>query len=276
MVEIKQMASDNPNQEKYKTQYGEFTMQPFSARSFPIRKTPDNLYITGLTEEQEERLSRRLGQSLSPTSEFWKGYRLKFHMPSGTMQIDERTPLGEIFLAVAKANKLLAEDRDELESDMILRKNTIFYIDNKEEKEKKKVQIMELKHEATALIYKMRNNKDKMLFTLFKLGKYVTEQLKVDSLYAMLSAELEKMTRVDKLRNFKKVLELPNESLQASYYVSKGIDLRIIPMDSDVRKYKYLDKIVGETKSKAEEYFSDKKNELALISLINEVKEQIG
>ena len=264
MTEIKQY-SPNDN----------VILVPRAARKYVVKQNPDGSYITGLTPEQEQRLGKVMGKDLTPFGDFWDTYTMEFYLPQRTMQVDETRPLGEIFLATAKANKLLAEDEDELASDMTLKKNTIFYVHDVKKLEQKKAKLTEIKDEVSAIIYQMRNNKDKMLFLCFKLGKFVTSTLKAETLYNLLSNHKEKLVKYDQFEKYREALNTSNEELQAFYYVKTAFKHSIILIDPETRVYKFQDKIVGDTEAKVVKFFSEKKNELLLVGLINEVKEKI-
>ncbi len=264
MTEIKQYSPNN-----------NVILVPRAGRVYQVKKGLNNQYITGLTDEQVKRLGAVIGEDLSATSDYWKDYTMKFHMPRLSMQINEKAPDGEIFITVAKANKLLAEDEEQLKSDIEFKRNTIFYIHDIEVVETKKVKLIELKDEVSHIIYEMRNNKDKMRYICFKLGKFVTETMKAESLYNMLSSHKENLKKFEQLDNFKTLLKTPNEQLQSFYFVKMALKYSVVVMDYESKQYKFQEKSIGDTEAKLFAFFSDKKNEMGLVALINEVKEKI-
>lgn len=263
MTEIRQYA---PN--------GQFTLVPRARRRHLVRKNKDNTYITGLTKEQEERIGKKIGEDLSNLSDYWATYPIEFYMPQLFMNVNEETPEGELFITVAKANKLLAEDEDELINDPILKRNTVFYINDVQKKHEKQVKLTEVKDEVSHLIYNMRNDKDKMLFICYKLGKFVTDTMKADSLYSTLSQQKERYTKMKQFEDFKSVLKSSNEELQAFYYVKQGLKISLILFDKDSKQYKFQENAVGSTEEKVVKFFSEKKNELLLAALINEIQDR--
>lgn len=275
LIEIKQIAIDNPNQSKYtNNKYGEFTMEPLASRSYRVKRGTNKRFVTGLSAEQEQRLGKVIGEDLSDLSDFWsKTFRMKFDLSTGSMALDTEDPYSEIFISAAKANKLLADDKDSLLDDVLLKRETIFYINNQEEQEKKKVSLLELKDEISSLIFKYKNNRDRLFWTLHKIGEFVTKQFKEESLYRMISAYRDKLSTREKLENFRDILKLSSVELQAGYYVKEGMSKGIISIDGETNHFKYLDKIVGKRTQEIVEFFSDKKNEALLATLINEVND---
>lgn len=264
MTEIKQYAPNDI-----------ITMVPFAGRHHVIRQRPDGTYITGLTQEQEKRLGKVYGKDLSPHGkEFWDGYPIKFYMPQRTMFVDEKTPEGEIFLAVAQANKLLAKDEDALLEDMELKNNTLFYIYDIKKIEEAKATFTRLKDEVSQIIYNMSNDRDRMLFILFKLGKYVTDQLPTSSLYNMLSSHKEKFKKKEPLEEFRKLLKSDAVELQSFYYTKQAVKFGVISYDGDTKLWRFNDKALGSTESKVVEFLSKKENEGFLAEIINEIKDR--
>lgn len=272
IVEIKQIAIDNPNQRKYSSPYGEFTMEPMSSRSYRVEKGIDGRFITGLTQEQEERLGRILNKDLSNTSDFWtKVFRMSFQLNKGSMSLDSRDPYSEIFIAAAKANDRLAESKDALLDDVLLKRRTIFYINNKEEQEKKKVSLIELRDEVGSLLFQSKNNRDKLFWISNKIGLNVTKQYKEESMYNMISTYREKLTTKEKLEDFRAVLKLSNTELQAGYYVNIGLSKGLISIDKETNQFRFLDQQVGKRQEDVNKFFSSPKNESHLAMLINEI-----
>lgn len=274
MIEIKQIALDNPNQRKYNSPYGEFTMEPMSSRSYRVERDVDGQFITGLSEEQETRLGKIIGKDLTKSSDYWTtDFRMRFDLSRGSMTLDSKDPAVEIFLSAAKANNYLADSKDDLLDDILLRKRTIFYINNKEEEKKKKVDLLELNDEIGSLLYKSKNNQDRLFWITQKIGEYSTKEYKSDSLYRIISSYRERLKKLEDLENFKSVLELSNVELQAGYFVKLASSKGILTIDQETRKFKYLDSIVGKTLTEATKFFSEKKNEAILGALINEINE---
>lgn len=265
MTTIKQYSADKES----------LTMAPFAGRQFVIEQGLDGCYLTGLTKEQEKRLGKILGKNLENTNaEFWDDYQIKFYMPQLSMKVDEKTPQGEIFLAVAKANKLLAENEEQLLSDMELKRKTIFYIHDSEEIEKRRFKFIELKDEVSQLVYQMRNDGDKMLYVLFKLGKTVSHRLPTSSLYNMLSSHKEKITKFEPMSDFKELLTTSNIALQAFFYAKLGFKYSVIVFDMDLNQYRFQSTPLGATESKVIENLGKKDFEVTLYEIINEVKER--
>lgn len=265
MIEIKQYAPEKDS----------VVMVPFAGRQYVIGKDTDGTYLTGLTKDQEKRLGKILGQDLSNTNkEFWDNYEMKFYMPQLSMNIDEKSPSGEIFISVAKANKLLAEDEEQLLSDMELKRNTIFYIHDKEKIEKRQFKFIELKDEVSQLVYNMRNDADKMLYVLFKLGKTVSHRLPTGSLYNMLSGHKEKINKFEPMNDFKQLLTTSNIELQAFFYTKLGLKNSVIVFDIDLNQYRFQSRPLGVTEAKVIENLGKKEFEVTLYEIINEVKEK--
>lgn len=262
MVDIKQYAKD-----------GKITMFPRAGRVYIPRRKSDGSVITGLSKEQESRLGKALGKDLSPTSEFWDSYTMLFQMPDMTMKVNEKTPIGELFLTVAEANKLLAPDLDTYLDDMTFKNNTIFYIHDVEKQEKVKFVFLTLKSEVTSLIYNMRNDKDKMLFVLFKLGKYVLPTMPTESLYNMLVGYNEKISKYKPMEEFKKVLTIDNKELQSYYYVKQAMKLNLIVFNIDTKMYTFQDKALANNEEGVVKELAKKPSEVTLATLINEVNE---
>lgn len=248
---------------------------PMAGRVYTVQQKQNGEWVTGLSKEQETRLSTKLGKDLSSHSDFWSDYTMKFSMPTLTMFKDEKTPEGELFITVAKANKYLANDEDELLSDMELKNNTSYYIHDTKELEKKKSKLNEIKIEVGALIHEMRNNKDKMLFILHKLGKFVTETLREEALFNSLAAEIEKLKKFEQFERFRSVLKTPNVELQAYYFTKMGLKYNIILMDYEIGQHKFQEKTVGKTESDVVKFFTDKKNEAQLVALANEYRSKV-
>lgn len=260
-----------------KSEYGEYTMFPGSARSYVISRGLNGKYKTGLEEnpEKKKELEYLLGANLDPTSPYWDDFRLTFRMPTGSMKLNTENPLDELFTIVAKANFLLAPDRETLKEDYNFKKNnTIFYIHDEEALIKRKSQLEEIKGETTSLIYQMRNNKEKMLFVAHSLGMFVTESFKVENLYAALNKYKDKLTTFQQYENLRDVLKRPNEELQAAYFVKQGLKHSIIVFDSNVNKYKFQEKHIGRVENDLQNYFKEKKNEADLAALIIEIKDK--
>lgn len=260
MVEIKQYSPNN-----------NLTLFPRSGRWYMVRHKENGEFITGLSQEQEERLGKQIGENLSTTSPYWKDYLMKFHLPDLTMKVDDKTADGEIFLTVAQANRLLAPDLDTYLEDMKYKNNTIFYIHDVEKQEKVKFKFLSLKAETTKLVHDMRNDKDKMLFILYKLGRYVLSTLPTEGLYNMMIAELEKRTKFHQMEEFKNVLSIKNEELQAYYYAKQAIKMNIIRFSGDTKMYTFQDKAIANNEEGVIKELSKKPNELTLAMIINEV-----
>lgn len=273
LVKIKQTSFEDLNQAKFKSAYGPYTLDPLSSRVYVIPRGINGKYKTGLTEERKSELEKILNKDLSDISDFWKDFTVKYKFPNGEMVLNTDNPKDEITLAAAKANDLLAPDQETLfEEYKYKEKGIVFYIHDANQIEKTQTNLNIIKDEIAVLMQKMKNNGDKMFYIILKLGMLAKEQMSESSLYNMLIRYREKLTKIEKLREFKDVLELPNEALQATYFVQQGKKLDIIVMDVEHGKYKFLDKFVGKDMFAVTKYFSDKKNEADLISLMNEVK----
>lgn len=274
-VTIKQASREDINQPKFQSKYGEYSMQPMSKRGYRIPKGPDNRYITGLTAEEEAEIGQQIGQDVSSLSPFWKTQSIIFDVSSGSMEKEDTNPYDRIFLSVAKANNWLAEDREDLLTEHRYI-DTIFYIYDKEVQSKRKSQLNMLNDEVGSILNKMSQNRDKMFFILTRLGKFVSAQSSESNLYNQLTEIRHSKTKAKDLEDFKRILEIPNEELQATYYVSEARKLKVIPMDVSSGVYIFNGKSVGKTVAELQKYFSAKKNEQDLMSLINEVKEIKG
>lgn len=274
IVEVKQIGKfkDRDN----KASYGEYTMFPFSSRTYTITKGLNNRYKTGLEKDDKKReeFEEVFGESLANNAPFWKGYRITFRMPEGSMKFNTENPEEELKLIVAQANHLLAPDIHTLRDDHKFKRNTIFYIHNEEDVKQKENLLFSTQDEISGIMYGFRNNKEKLLFICYALGLFVNDGWRVEDLYMTLYRYKEESKNLEKLQIFRDILKTPNEQLQSSYYTKQALKTGIIIWDSASNKYRFLDKFVGKAESEVVGFFSDKKNEASLAALISEVKDK--
>ena len=274
IIEVKQIGKFKDKDPK--SEYGEYTMFPSSARSYVLSRQLNGKFRTGLEDKEERRkhLEALLNKDLSPTSDFWGTLRITFSMPTGTQKFDTTNPRDEITVYAAIANHLLAPDRDTLREDMNYKQNTIFYIHDEEAQLKRQSALEEIKGEVTSILYSIRNNKEKMLFIAHSLGLFVTDSFRTDNLYSTLNKYKDRLLSLEHYEKFRSVLKTPNEELQVSYYVKHGLKLSIIVFDSNVNKYKFQEKHVGRVEADIQSFFKEKKHEADLAALIMEVKDR--
>lgn len=257
---------------------GEFTVFPYSIRSYVARKNPDGTYITGLEKDKEarEKYERILGVDLSPTSDFWSTFRVYFTMEDGKLFWNLDKPTDFLQFKMSLANKFLALDKETLKDDGdFLKTGGVYYVFDEEATQKRSSQLAELKDEISSLLYKDRQNQERLLYLVSGLGKFVLSGMSKESLYNILSEEKEKRTKLSTLENLRDHLKKSNEELQAMYYVREAIPKGLIRFDSTANVYKYelAGVNVGATQDKIKDYFANPKNVEHLAMLVNEVRE---
>lgn len=275
-LEIKQVGKYGDRDTK--SDYGAYTMHPMSSRSYMIGRGMDGKFRTGFEDKPERRqaLETLLNKDLSPLSDFWSEYRLLFRLPDGSMRLDTTRPQDELFVTVAQANYLLAPDENTLKTDHNYKSNTIFFIYNKEEEEKRAVQLQELKDEVSGLVFGLRGNKEKLVFISYALGLFASDTLSAESLYSNLTKYKEGLKTLKHFEEIKDTLKLPNTELQAIYYAKKGLALGFITYEASNKKYIFQGKPIGTLESDISKYFKEKKNESDLAALIAEVQASKG
>ena len=136
---------------------------------------------TGLSEEDEGRLSSAVGTSLSNNqdNEYWQEFKIKLEDKS--MFFDTTIPIQELQLKVLKASKFVANSQKELEEGLWPEAKYVIY-DQKDELEKEAATV-ENKAKAVQVFAKLSPSKKVDLLKVY--GKY-TEDSSEDFVYTKL------------------------------------------------------------------------------------------
>lgn len=140
-------------------------------------------YDTGLTQEQIERLAVALKTDLTPNydNEFW-ATELKIKIGNDGIVLDPNNPLDEVKIAVAKANKFIANSVKELKNG--LWPDAKFVIKNEKEEAEVEEATINTKIEAAKIFDKLTPIKRKQLLKLYgRAASNVTDSFVTAKLY---------------------------------------------------------------------------------------------
>lgn len=140
-------------------------------------------YDTGLSEEQYTRLATQLKTDLTPNydNEFW-ATELKIKLGNDGVVLDPNNPLDEVKIAVAKANKFIANSIKELKSG--LWPDAKFVIKNEKEEAEVEEAVINTKIEAAKIFDKLTPAKRKQILKLYgKSANNSTESFVTAKLY---------------------------------------------------------------------------------------------
>lgn len=254
-----------------------FSMMPNASRGYSVRRNLDGTYKTGLEKVPQERIQKLeqiLGSDLSNTSTFWSKLRIDFDF-NGRVQGAWNLTDPQTFLMyhAAIANGHLAPSEEDIQNEEMYR-DAIFYIHDTDGIMKTKIALTEIKDEVTALMYKFKNDKDRLTYILSDLGDRVNPEFGASALYAILSDKREMLTKREQFESFLEVLQKPAVELQANYFFEKALLHNIIKYDRESGYFKYGEVKLKVTKPESKVFLNQIENEHILVSLIEELKDK--
>lgn len=245
----------------------ELTTHPSSFRIYYPRKGRNGAWITGLTEEEQEKFGKILGKDLSGYSDYWESFQMILVNKNNEIVFNLNRPLEFITYKCALANKFVAPTKKDLIDDEDLYKDNCFlYVYDPEGEVRRENTLSELKDECTSKIFLMKNQKEKMFYVLAKTQSLVNETWSEAVLYKTLREYLGGLNTIEKLEKFKSILETDSHLLTVEYIVNKELTNPTV-VKYEKGQYIFGDKILGSSKAKAVEAFL--KND-SLFSLLME------
>ena len=184
---------------------------------YPMRDKRTGEWITGLTEEEEVTLGKRLKKDLSVNSEFWESLYILLVDRTNKVVFNLDNPLDEIKYKCALANKYFAPTKEDLKEEPYHGMDCYLYIYDPEADLKRENDLRNLRDEASSLIFAMQHQKEKMLYCLAKTGK-MTNSLWSEGVFLKgLRTHLDGLVKKEGLEHFIKILKTPNLTLQVEY-----------------------------------------------------------
>jgi hypothetical protein len=221
LVEIRQRANSFTRQLKSDQ---DFTMHPKSFKMFSPRKNQiTDEWITGLTKEEEVKFGEKLRKDLSPTSDYWRDLSI--------MLVNGKTPITFnlnnteqlIRYKCAVANDEIAESKDQLDDPEYKINDCFLYVYDPIGDVERESLLEVIKDEITALILRMRLQKEKSMLVCAKMNIPFNEEYTATQFYQMLKTKLKSLVKMEHLEKFKEVLESPMDSLHVEYLVNKEL-----------------------------------------------------
>lgn len=245
-VIIKQLADDNQaaiNLAKYNR-----SRFPHCSDTFQVAQLSDGRYITGLDpngpdvvgikdEQERERIAEerqelatqlglRLSKDLSSRSEFWS----EFLMPLSTDQdliLNRSNPMHVVMYHALVANGYVAPSKEAASKPQYLASKYYCHVDDVEANNK--VSTSKQRDQARAELYKIAENRDKMLLVgLYLDGTRYKKTMKENTLYSMLSDFIDDAKNPENVEKFIRTVKLPTEDLQYKVTIDTAIRKKII------------------------------------------------
>lgn len=258
---------------------GGFTMMPNSSRTHSIRRNDDGTFKTGLDYEKEaeriQNLEKILGADLSNTSPFWNKLRIDFDFRGnivGVWNIED--PITYLKYKAAIANGFLAPSEEDIKNTEKY-KDAIFYVYDASGLMEKKIKLAELKDEVTTLIFKLKGEKEKLLYILHAIGDKPDPKHSDSALYTLLSERKESYVKREQYENLLNVLQTPIIELQAAFILDKAISMGIVKYDKQEGCYYYGADKLKNTIMASKEYLLKEEKESLLFKLSEEVWERL-
>ncbi len=242
--------------------------------SFRVHQVPRNIageYVTGLTPKDEKELGKILGVDLSSRSDYWKEFLITLKEPFQDREFNMNNPKDVLEMRVALANGYIAPSLTDYRENKARYRNTVFYLyDEAEDSTRKKI-YQEKSDELTSEIYKIRNQKEKLLCIGHILGISVNESYSEDLLYTKLTDYKKGLKGLESLEVALKAFEKSNQELQATYYLAKCLN-RLIKIDYSNGNYEFDNIILGKTKDEVISFLTALENQVVLANLIKAYK----
>lgn len=211
--------------------------------------------VTGLNEEEEERLGKVLGKDLSKLSNFWLDYRVT--ITGDELILRTENPEDELKHLMLKAHWRVQNDPN--------KPNALadYVLESTVEKAKRNVSTASLKIKAYSLYAKLTMQEKRDLLKLypgFAKTDNVQDDIIEDNLITSLEKDYAKFIRVveDKDRNSK-------------VFVEELVSAKILNKNKNM--YKYGDDVLGHNIESTIAHLDDPKNQGLKIALMQELKE---
>lgn len=191
-----------------------------------IKNSEDRQRVAEERKELTEQLGRMLDRDLSPRSEFWT----QFLIPISTDQdliLNRSNPLDVVKYHALIANGYAAPSKEASSRPEYLSAKYYCHIDDVEADNK--VSTSKLRDQARAELYKIADNKDRMLSVgLYLDGTKYKKTMKENTLYSMLSDFIDDAKNPENVDKFIRVVKLPVEDLQYKVTIDTAIRKKII------------------------------------------------
>ncbi len=199
---------------------------PGTSEAVQVAQYPDGRFLTGLTEELEQSIGKKINQDLTNTSSFWERFIVSLSADQDTV-LNSDNPYDVLKYHALVANGYVAPSKAEASHPQYLSAKYYCHVDEVEEE--KNNSNRKLTDKARASLYSIEQNKE----LLFLIGTYLEgarykKNMKPDTLYGMLADYIEDKKNLDNPETFLKAISLPVEDLQYKVTVETAIRKKIV------------------------------------------------
>lgn len=243
--------------------------------SFRIHKVPKNIageFITGLSADEEKKFGKILGQDLTSRSTYWLNFDIVLKEPYLERSYNLQNPKDLLEMKVAIANGFLAPSLTDYKENRAKYRKTNFYLYDEVEDASRKRIYQEKSDELTSEIYKIRNQKDRLLCIGHTLGISVNETYNEDTLYTLLTKYKGNLKSLESIEVALNVFQKSPQELQALYYFDKSLN-RLIKIDYQNETYTFDNIVLGTSKVTVVAFLTALENQGILANLIKTYKQ---